>query len=178
MRDSQYQYYRNINRTSPTSSGSDNETSGSGVMASGLSCVGGLWAVLSLVSTGLSCVGFYMPYWLQGTMVNNTPTYLGVFRRCNYLSIGDDARLDIVMECGRYTTFTDIPSLWWQISTVTVGVGCGLMMLVAFTALFGCCVRGVITPTTARVARFLQLLAGQLPKLYLYRHSIHTTTKC
>ena len=131
-------------------------------MKSSLSCVGVLWALLSFVTMGLSCVGFYMPYWLEGVMRNNTPTSLGVFRRCNYLTLSGEGNIEIVMECGRYSTFQDIPSLWWQIATVTVGIGCGLTVLVAFTAMFSCCIEDVISNTTAKIGGILQFLAGKL----------------
>lgn len=131
-------------------------------MASSLSCIGVLWALLSFASMGLSCVGFFMPYWIQGTMVNDTPTYLGVFRRCNYLGLTPEGGVDIIYECGRYATFLDIPSLWWQIATVVIGVGCGLTVVIAFTAMFACCCQDVVTVTSARITGIIQFLAGQL----------------
>ena len=127
-----------------------------------LGCVGVLWVLLSFLATSLSCIGFYSPFWLEGSMRNNTPTYLGLWRRCNYLKVAEDnaAAIEIVYECGRYATFMDIPSIWWQIGTVTVGTGCGLLILVTFLGMFGCCCAGVISHRTAKVCAHIQLFAG------------------
>ncbi|XP_046560620.1 LHFPL tetraspan subfamily member 6 protein-like isoform X1 [Haliotis rubra] len=129
---------------------------------SGLSCVGIFWAVLSLLATVAASVGFYMPYWLHGAFSDSTPIYFGVFRRCNYPKLDDGGHLVIVRECGRYTTFWDIPSVFWQIATVSVGVGCGLGLLVSMTGVMSVCVRDVITPVVGKVASAMQLCAGLL----------------
>ncbi|XP_013389499.1 LHFPL tetraspan subfamily member 6 protein [Lingula anatina] len=138
-------------------------------MGTSLTGVGYLWAFLSMISMGLSATGFYLPFWLQGTMpgVENNRTSIlvtfGPFRRCTYPRIDPDTQaLQIIEECGRYTTFTDIPSFSWQLVTILVGTGCALSMLVAFTAMFSCCVRDVISQTLARVGGGLQLIAGLL----------------
>ena len=135
----------------------------SGAMAFGLSCVGGLWSVLSAVSAVLCCVGFYMPYWLSGVVLDAAgaahDTHLGLFRRCRFRAIVDD-RVDVVLACGRYSTFDGIPSGWWKVSTVMVGAGAALALLVTAVALAACCLRHIVTPTSARVAGLLQFLAG------------------
>ena len=130
-------------------------------MGSSLTCVGGLWAFLSFISMGLSCVGFYMPYWLHGALANSTEAYVGAFRRCVYPRLSGDGQVVIIEQCGRYTEFSDIPSLWWKVTTVSVGVGCGLTVLVAFTAMLACCMDDVLTKPTAKVGGVLQFLAGQ-----------------
>ena len=142
--------------------GKDTETSKK-KMAFGLSCVGALWTLLSVITTGFTCVGFYMPYWIKGTVqfTNGTETYIGLFRRCNYPALTPGGRMEIVRECGRYTTFGDIPSPWWQAATIVVGIGCGLLVLVTFVALSACCLRGVVTKTTAKMGGVLQFIAGR-----------------
>ncbi|ELU10062.1 hypothetical protein CAPTEDRAFT_221429 [Capitella teleta] len=129
-------------------------------MKSSLSCVGFVWAMLSFFAMGLSCVGFYMPLWLEGSMHNSTPSSLNTFRRCNYLRMGKEGRIEVVMECGRYTAFSDIPSQWWQIATVTVGVGCCLLIPVAFGALFSCCVQTVVSKLSCRLGGGFQCFAA------------------
>ncbi|CAH1781016.1 unnamed protein product [Owenia fusiformis] len=128
----------------------------------GLSCIGVLWSILSFMSMLASCVGYFMPYWLEGHMHNNTPVYLGTFRRCNYLSYSNNDELSVVKECGRYTTFWDIPGLYWKIVTVVVGTGAGLTILISFASMLGCCCREFISRTTTRVLGVFQFFAGLL----------------
>lgn len=132
-------------------------------MAPGLSWVGMLWTVLSFITMSLSCAGFYMPFWIKGTVRfnNNTGTFIGLFRRCNYPALTPGGHVEIVRECGRYSMFDDIPSPWWQAATISVGIGCGLMVLVTFVALAACCLQGVVTTTTAKLGGILQFTAGR-----------------
>ncbi|XP_052782678.1 LHFPL tetraspan subfamily member 6 protein-like isoform X2 [Mya arenaria] len=135
---------------------------------SGLSGVGVFWAFTSILSAIISCVGYFMPHWITGRITLQhpgkspqiTPVHFGIFRRCNYPYIGDDGTLTISHECGRYTAFSDIPSVSWQIATLTVGVGCCLCLLVSLTAMFGVCVKGVVIPTVARTAGIIQMCSG------------------
>ncbi|XP_023221670.1 LHFPL tetraspan subfamily member 6 protein-like isoform X2 [Centruroides sculpturatus] len=121
--------------------------------------VGLLWSVLSLIASVLNSVGFYSPYWLRGTSFNRTQVTFGSFRRCVYPRLGEDGDWVMVYECGRYTTFSDIPSVSWQIVTVAVGVGSAISLLAAFTALASCCISDVLTKSTARILGMIQLLA-------------------
>ncbi|XP_076057545.1 LHFPL tetraspan subfamily member 6 protein-like [Oratosquilla oratoria] len=131
-------------------------------MASSLTGVGVVWAVLSLTATLLLCTGFYLPYWIKGSLAGDTNTYFGSFRRCNYPRLNAFGQVEIVRECGRYSSFWSIPSAWWQVTTVLVGVGAGLSLLVAVTALAACCLTHVIHTTSARAAGMLQFIAGLL----------------
>jgi len=126
----------------------------------GLSGVGIFWAFASLLASIAASVGFYMPYWLRGYMGDKS-VYFGVFRRCNYPRMDQFGSLVMVEECGRYSTFEDIPSLSWQIGTLTIGVGCGIAMLVSLTAILAVCIHGIVSSTVARVAGILQLMAGK-----------------
>lgn len=139
-----------------------------GKMASSLTYTGVIWALLSFLCAGASCVGFFMPYWLLGSQLEK-PVSFGTFRRCSY-PVRDESRQITVMveQCGRYASFQAIPSVEWQICTVVTGLGCGLLLLVALTALMGCCVYELISRTVGRVAGGIQFLGGkylQIPDL-------------
>ena len=125
-----------------------------------LTSVGFLWILLSGLSATLACAGYYLPYWVQGT-VYNTTVHIGVFSRCNYLVKGADGLTRIEAACGKYATFHDIPSEAWRACTVMIGVGCGLLLLVALTAVFCCCMKDIATQSSARVAGGLQFLSGR-----------------
>uniref|UniRef100_A0A3Q3GS88 LHFPL tetraspan subfamily member 6 n=1 Tax=Labrus bergylta TaxID=56723 RepID=A0A3Q3GS88_9LABR len=131
-------------------------------MASSLTCTGVIWALLSLLCAAASCVGFFMPYWLLGTQMDK-PVSFGTFRRCSY-PVRDEERQATVMleQCGRYASFHGIPSLEWRICTVVTGVGCGLLLLVALTALMGCCISDLISRTIGRVAGGIQFVGGSI----------------
>ncbi|XP_013782193.1 lipoma HMGIC fusion partner-like [Limulus polyphemus] len=130
------------------------------VLASSMTATGVFWACLSLASAILNCAGFYLPFWLQGVLFNSTEVSFGSFRRCSYPQMKEDGEVQIVRECGRYTTFQDIPSISWQITTITVGVGAATSLLVAFTALAACCVTDVVTKRTARALGLVQVLTA------------------
>ncbi|XP_017912170.1 PREDICTED: lipoma HMGIC fusion partner isoform X1 [Capra hircus] len=131
-------------------------------MASSLTCTGVIWALLSFLCAATSCVGFFMPYWLWGSQLGK-PVSFGTFRRCSY-PVHDESRQMMVMveECGRYASFQGIPSAEWRICTIVTGLGCGLLLLVALTALMGCCVSELISRTVGRVAGGIQFLGGLL----------------
>ena len=129
---------------------------------SGLSGLGIFWALVSLLASMGASVGFYMPYWLSGSLPNlgDQKTYFGVFRRCNY-PYREDGNILLKEECGRYSSFSDIPSLWWQIGTVVIGVGCALAVLVALAAVLAICIQDIVTPKVAKIAGVLQNCAGE-----------------
>lgn len=137
-------------------------------MASSLTSVGIVWALLSFVSAVASCVGFFMPYWLLGSQMGK-PVSFGTFRRCSY-PVRDEERQATVMleQCGRYASFQGIPSLEWRICTVLTGVGCGLLLLVALTALMGCCISDLISCSIGRVAGGIQFVGGESTAKQLY----------
>lgn len=130
-------------------------------MASSLTCTGVIWALLSFLCAATSCVGFFMPYWLWGSQLGTSVSF-GTFRRCSY-PVHDESRQMMVMveECGRYASFQGIPSVEWRICTIVTGLGCGLLLLVALTALMGCCVSELISRTVGRVAGGIQFLGGK-----------------
>ncbi|KAI4883505.1 hypothetical protein NFI96_024963, partial [Prochilodus magdalenae] len=134
-------------------------------MASSLTCAGILWALVSLLSAAASCVGFFMPYWLLGSQMGK-PVSFGTFRRCSY-PIRDEQRQATVMleQCGRYATFQGIPSVEWRVCTVVTGAGCGLLLLVALTALMGCCVSELISRAIGRVAGGIQFVGAKIEHL-------------
>ncbi|XP_066994964.1 LHFPL tetraspan subfamily member 6 protein-like [Anabrus simplex] len=131
-------------------------------MATSLTGVGILWAFLSLAAALLCCTGFYLPFWIQGRLLGKVDAYFSSFRRCNYPRVSPQGIIEIVEECGRYSRFWDIPSPWWQASTILVGVGSALSLLVGTTATAACCITYVVHTGTARIAGALQLFAALL----------------
>jgi len=131
-------------------------------MSSSLTCVGVLWACLSIISALASSIAFYCPFWIQGRLLGEYDTYFGSFRRCNFPRLNADSVVEIIQECGRYSTFWTIPTPWWQLSTVLVGLGCGISLLVATTAVAACCISYVLNTGSARLAGSLQLTAAML----------------
>ncbi|GAB1605560.1 LHFPL tetraspan subfamily member 6 protein isoform X1 [Argonauta hians] len=129
---------------------------------SSLSLVGVVWAFLSFVASAAASVGLYLPFWLEGMTKGSVPVYFGLFRRCNYPSLSSSGSVIIVEECGRYTTFMDIPSLASQIATITIGTGCGVAVIVSLTALMALCVSDLISEKLAKIAGIVQFVAGML----------------
>lgn len=66
-------------------------------------------------------------------------------------------------------SFEDIPSTWWQVTTVLAGTGSALTLIVAVTAISACCVSYVIQPATAKLAGMLQFIAGK--NVYFWKTS-------
>ncbi|XP_044743703.1 LHFPL tetraspan subfamily member 6 protein-like [Chrysoperla carnea] len=128
-------------------------------MATSLTCVGIFWALLSFTAA-ISCfTGFYLPFWIKGRLLDKVDAYFSTFRRCNYPKITTLGEVQIIEECGRYSRFADIPSIWWQISTILVGIASALSLLVSITALAALCLTYVVHDGTARVGGAMQLLA-------------------
>ena len=137
-------------------------------MGSLTSC-GIFWAFTSFLAAFAASVGFYLPYWLKGSL-KGVNVYFGVFRRCNYPQIvSENLPPAVVKECGRYATFNDIPSLSWKIATLTIGVGCGLALLVSFIAILSVCIKGIMSPTVARSAGIVQFCAGNFICSYTFK---------
>lgn len=124
-----------------------------------LSCPGILWAFLSVISMISSCIGYYLPYWIQGLLHNHISS-IGIFRRCNYMNTKDVNHIEIVYECGHYSTFSDIPSEYWKVTTVLAGIGCALSLAVAFVALLSCCMKDILYRNMAKILGLIQLMAG------------------
>lgn len=126
-----------------------------------LTTVGLIWSMLSLIVAVVCSTGFYLPYWLQGEIMNVT-VHLGVFRRCNYLAQRTYPKTYYVREeCGRYKRFEDIPSAAWQATTIMLGIACGILVLISLVSLLAICFQDIITKHTARVCGFFQALAGK-----------------
>ena len=106
-----------------------------------------------------------------------TVMYAGVWRRCNYpvlvtndshqhlnnhhLHLPQSPSVHIVLECGRYASFSDIPSIWWKISTVIMACGTILLFAVIIFLLMASCCSHVIRKTSAQTVGCLQLIAGK-----------------
>lgn len=143
-------------------------------MATSLSVVGVMWTVLSLCATLLACVGYIMPHWLQSSSASDGDVFLrqlssfGTFRRCGHRYVAVTAaprgavQGHFVVECGRYKSFSDIPSVWWQAATVLVGSGCCLSVVVVSAGLLCCCLNDAMSRRLGITACLLQLIAGGL----------------
>ncbi|KFD45793.1 hypothetical protein M513_13328 [Trichuris suis] len=138
------------------------------MVSSSLTTTGYAWSTLSALSAAIAAFGFYMPYWLKGELTlhqQTIPAYFNSFRRCNYPGAiqptsYESFRQVIITKCGRYATFDDIPTLWWKITTIVVGIGASLTIFTAIITLSACCTRDVITRTTARIIGIFQILAA------------------
>ncbi|KAB0372429.1 hypothetical protein FD755_016221 [Muntiacus reevesi] len=132
-----------------------------GTMRSSLTLVGTLWAFLSLVTAVTSSASYFLPYWLFGSQLGK-PVSFSTFRRCNYPVRGEGQSLIMVEECGRYASFSAIPSLAWQMCTVVTGAGCALLLLVALAAVLGCCMEELISRMMGRCMGAAQFMGGLL----------------
>lgn len=129
-------------------------------MRSSLTLVGILWAFLSLVTAMASSTSYFLPYWLFGSQLGK-PVSFSTFRRCNYPVLGKGRSLIMVEECGRYASFSAIPSLAWQMCTVVTGAGCVLLLLVALAAVLGCCMEELISRMMGRCMGAAQFVGGK-----------------
>lgn len=129
-------------------------------MRSSLTLVGILWAFLSLVTAVASSTSYFLPYWLFGSQLGK-PVSFSTFRRCNYPVQGKGRSLIMVEECGRYASFSAIPSLAWQMCTVVTGTGCALLLLVALAAVLGCCMEDLISRMMGRCMGAAQFIGGK-----------------
>uniref|UniRef100_G1T5Z4 LHFPL tetraspan subfamily member 1 n=1 Tax=Oryctolagus cuniculus TaxID=9986 RepID=G1T5Z4_RABIT len=129
-------------------------------MRSSLTLVGTLWAFLSLVTAVASSTSYFLPYWLFGSQLGKQVSF-STFRRCNYPVRGEGHSLIMVEECGRYASFSAIPSLAWQMCTVITGAGCALLLLVALAAVLGCCMEELISRMMGRCMGAAQFVGGK-----------------
>jgi len=132
-------------------------------LKSSLSGLGIVWSLLTCLTIFSSCFGFYMQFWLIGSLPNNQTTQFNLFRRCNYYErtqIGQEITKTFVDECGRYATFSDIPNVGWQIAVVMAAVGICLLMFTAFLSVFACCLE-YFNRMIARVCGFIQAVSGR-----------------
>jgi len=132
-----------------------------------LTRIGVCWSLLSFIAAVAIGVGYYFPYWLIDGKIefgaNSTRVSFGPFRRCGYLKFTTPLeRPTLTAQCGRYKHFDDIPSICWKVTTCSVGVGAAIVLLVAFITVPGCCVRDVITRTSARALGMFQVIGAIL----------------
>ncbi|XP_031774574.1 LHFPL tetraspan subfamily member 6 protein-like isoform X2 [Apis florea] len=103
---------------------------------------------------------------VRGRLLGKADAYFGSFRRCNYPRIrAANTAPEIVYECARYSSFWDIPSGWWQASTVTMGIGVAIAVIGALTLLAAASTflpHILKTPKHTRVLGSLQLLAAMI----------------
>jgi hypothetical protein len=153
-------------------------------MCGSLTLWGYVWGLLSILVAASTSVGYYFAAWLygdpklQGKDLSNATLYnpqdltlsYSTFRRCNHWDMKSDcehASTDcgvVVKECGRYKDFSGpdgIPSAAWQTGAILGGIACGLLILVALTALFSFFIKGIFNKYVAGICGLLQGLAGE-----------------
>jgi len=133
-----------------------------------LTMIGYGWAILSFISAFGAGIFYYYPEWLiNGEIcdaINCTAVSFGTFRRCGfpkYSGVTGHSTF-LTSECGRYRTFSSIPSNFWQISCVFCGLGCVLGLLVAFIALPAAILDDVVTQRATRIFGAIQFFSGTL----------------
>ena len=142
-------------------------------MCGSMTAYGWLWAAVSIIAAGTACTSFYWADWIHGQTqlpveIGQNETFrFGLFRRCNYIQVNRSSSdfnqgVSLQRECGRYQNFEDIPSVYWQVSTVLFGIGAGLLVLVALTAFFALFLEDVCNKTLSVIAGLFQGLAGEL----------------
>ncbi|GMT31804.1 hypothetical protein PFISCL1PPCAC_23101, partial [Pristionchus fissidentatus] len=131
---------------------------------SGLTFIGVLWMIMSSVATALLAGGIIIPEWLIGTVSANGKTvvaFFGAYKRCNYPIYDEDSSMiALVEECGRYSSFFVVPSLYWQVTILLVVSGTSLSLLLTFLIIPALCTQHVINASTAVVVGFFQIVAA------------------
>ncbi|KAL3280317.1 hypothetical protein HHI36_017806 [Cryptolaemus montrouzieri] len=103
-----------------------------------------------------------VPIWSVKMKIEITCTYNSEFiARCFFIKVPiidvNLSWLPLLVE-----RFWDIPSPWWQASTILVGTGSALSLLIAVTATAACCITFVIHSGNAKIAGSAQLLSALL----------------
>lgn len=126
------------------------------------------FVMFSMFSSAASCAGFFLPYWIKGQLKhqpNVVAAFFGTFRRCAFPQISaDQTEIVIINECGRYSAFVDIPSVYWQLTTLVVGTGSGLTLFSATVAFLACWINQLWSGLFIRVLGILHLAAGKNKK--------------
>lgn len=160
-------------------------------MCGSLTLCGYVWAVLSVLVAASTSVGYYFADWMSGdpkfqgqdpsnfTKLENVTIDVkftfSTFRRCNHWDTeprcDDNTAYCINHECGRYYDFSGsrgIPSNAWRAGAILGGIACGLLILVALTAIFAFFIKGIFNKYVAGICGFLQALAGEF-RGFLFR---------
>ncbi|KAH9426272.1 hypothetical protein DERP_010838 [Dermatophagoides pteronyssinus] len=124
------------------------------------------WTALSLISSLLITVGFWLPYWIQGFWMNDNDQNdlikitFSPFRRCNFplLDPNNEDNVHIMYKCIRYEQFDDIPTLSWKLTTILVGLGVLFSILVSLILLFACCMPNALTSSNTCLLVIAQIL--------------------
>ncbi|KAF8385033.1 lhfp-4 [Pristionchus pacificus] len=131
---------------------------------SGLTFIGVLWMIVSCLATALLAGGIIIPEWLIGSVSANGKTVLaffGAYKRCNYPIFDEESSMiALVEECGRYSSFFVVPSLYWQLTIILVVTGTSLSMLLSFLIIPSLCTQHVINASSAIIVGFFQIVAA------------------
>ena len=66
----------------------------------------------------------------------------------------------LVEECGRYESFSAMPSFYWQLAVVCAAGGASLSLLLVLLLLPSMCMSDIVSHGTAPVVGFFQIVAG------------------
>uniref|UniRef100_A0AC35UB47 Lipoma HMGIC fusion partner-like protein n=1 Tax=Rhabditophanes sp. KR3021 TaxID=114890 RepID=A0AC35UB47_9BILA len=125
-----------------------------------ISKIGLIWFGCSILSTLIAMIGFYSTYWIVGNLELSEQISFGCWRVCNYREFDEITNNYIIRkQCGRYI-FLSMPSVYWQITTVLIGVGilvnvCILIFLIPFTF-----VDNILSKNSALLCGLGQVLTG------------------
>ena len=136
--------------------------------------VGALWALLSLIVSGVCTLSFLQPYWLLHPHTKDSLGVLSYCLRAQPLSGRSDTLYtrqekpgtSTSLRCGLYGgqfELSSLPSAAWQACCVLYGGGCCLLCVAALLALASLCVRPTdVQRKLATCTGYVQTLAGKL----------------
>ena len=139
-----------------------------------------VWALLSVISAILCPFGLYFSNWLEreADMVDGQQHWDSVssFRVCR----NESSRFSTA--CNSYLSFNQIPSDEWKATTLLMGLGACLLVLVALTALFGLFIPKLFNKVVVILTFSFQLLGGRwrgnVDALVLIENNGTTHTRC
>jgi hypothetical protein len=100
--------------------------------------------------------GLYFSNWLELVYSDGKVTSFSSFRRC----INETQRISVT--CEDYLTFDDMFSPSWRAVTILFGAGSCLQILVALTALFGLCIKGLFNVCVLIIMVITQVIGALL----------------
>ncbi|KAI6172642.1 Lipoma HMGIC fusion partner-like protein [Aphelenchoides besseyi] len=125
--------------------------------------IGYIWVLLSVLATSCVCVGFYFPKWIVGSIALNgrqNVAYFGSFRRCNYPVFNEELQqFKMYTGCGQYVSFNDIPSVFWKISSLSIGLSCFISIVLSMILIPSCCF-GIMRRELASWIRIFQTVSA------------------
>lgn len=63
--------------------------------------------------------------------------------------------------CGIYSNFQDIPSIFWQFASVSIGIGCFLSLSLILILIPACCFKNIATKSSSVLIGLFQVVSGR-----------------